>query len=85
MAKDAGVTAVWAKYGTVYDQSLWGLLVSITHWTDDDVKREGELKRNFGHVRPDAVIERFSDLKAVVLPVDREFPGILALSNETSG
>jgi FMN phosphatase YigB (HAD superfamily) len=82
MAKEAGVTAVWAKYGTVYDQSLWGLLVSITHWTDDDVKREGDLKRNFGHVRPDAVIERFSDLKAALFACGQNFPDILTLSNE---
>lgn len=80
MAKEAGVTAVWAKYGTVYDQSLWGLLVSITHWTDDDAKREGELKRNFGHVQPDVVIERFSDLKAVLFACGQQTS--LALSNE---
>jgi FMN phosphatase YigB (HAD superfamily) len=74
MAKEAGVKAVWAKYGTLYDQSLWGLLVSITHWTDDDVKREGELKRNLAHIRPDAVIERFSDLIAVPVATNRKIP-----------
>jgi FMN phosphatase YigB (HAD superfamily) len=66
MAKSAGVTAVWAKYGTVYEQSLWGLLVSITHWTDEDVRRESELKRNFANVKPDFVIEEFAELKSIV-------------------
>ena len=62
MAKNAGVIAVWAKYGTVYDTSLWALLVSITHWTDEDVRRERELKRNFADVTPDFVINDFSEL-----------------------
>jgi FMN phosphatase YigB (HAD superfamily) len=67
MAKTAGVTAAWAKYGTAYDQSLWGLLVSITHWTYEDVRREGELKRNFANVKPDLVIDEFGQVKTAVL------------------
>jgi phosphoglycolate phosphatase-like HAD superfamily hydrolase len=62
MAKQAGVTAVWARYGTVYERSLWDTLVSVTHWTDEDVKRETQLRDKFSAISPDAVIDCFSDL-----------------------
>jgi phosphoglycolate phosphatase-like HAD superfamily hydrolase len=62
MAKVAGVHAVWARYGTSYDPELWQSLVRITHWTDDDVKREAELRKVLATVKPDFVIDAFSDL-----------------------
>jgi phosphoglycolate phosphatase len=62
MAKSAGVTAVWAHYGTVYDKAHWEILVKITHWTEDDVQREESLRRRFKDVEPDLVIERFEQL-----------------------
>src|SRR5262249_29700835 len=39
MAKEAGITAIWAAYGVQYDPACWAFLVKITHWTDDDVAR----------------------------------------------
>jgi phosphoglycolate phosphatase-like HAD superfamily hydrolase len=65
MAKQAGVLAVWAKYGTQYDRSLWGALVRITHWSDDDVRREEELRHRFANVEPDLTINAFTE----VLPI----------------
>jgi hypothetical protein len=34
----------------------------ITYWTDDDVKREAELRKVLATVQPDFVIGAFSDL-----------------------
>ena len=45
MAKDAGLTAIWARYGGRYDPQLWDLLVAVSHWTAADVK--------IGHLRID--------------------------------
>jgi FMN phosphatase YigB (HAD superfamily) len=67
MAKDAGVTAVWARYGTKYDPEHWPYLVRVTHWTDEDVKREKDLKNKYGGVTPDYAIDSFAQLKNIVL------------------
>ncbi|WP_375758529.1 HAD family hydrolase [Corallococcus exercitus] len=65
MAKAAGVKAVWAEYGTRYDQSQWAALVKISHWTSEDVKREAELKQNAAKITPDHTIQRYSELLAL--------------------
>jgi FMN phosphatase YigB (HAD superfamily) len=62
MARTAGVTAVWARYGTKYDRSLWDILVRVTHWTDEDVGREAELRKLFFDVRPDYTIDVFAEI-----------------------
>jgi len=62
MAKQAGVVAVWAKYGSKYDPTDWQKLVRVTHWTDEDVARERILKEELGEVRPDLEIESFPEL-----------------------
>ncbi|WP_316235368.1 MULTISPECIES: HAD family hydrolase [unclassified Bradyrhizobium] len=67
MAKEAGVTAIWARYGTKYDPSCWTYLVKVTHWTDQDVEREKSLKSKYGEVLPDHTIDRFAQLKSIVL------------------
>jgi FMN phosphatase YigB (HAD superfamily) len=66
MAKEAGITAVWAKYGTQYDRDLWKTLVKITHWTKKDVEREEVLAHLYGDVQPDHSIEQFSGLLNVI-------------------
>ncbi|WNG25616.1 HAD family hydrolase [Cystobacter fuscus] len=66
MAQAAGVTSVWAEYGTRYDPGLWGTLVKITHWTDEDVVRDAELRRQAKTVRPDYIIKSFSELLSLV-------------------
>jgi phosphoglycolate phosphatase len=70
MAKQAGMPAIWAKYGRDYDEDLWSLLVRITHWTDEDVKREERIREQFGDVEPDATIDRFSELIPVLKQIE---------------
>lgn len=62
MAKAAGVTSVWARYGIRYPADLWRVIVRITHWTAEDVKREARLRRRSQNVRPDYTIGSFSEL-----------------------
>jgi FMN phosphatase YigB (HAD superfamily) len=66
MAKQAGVCAVWAEYGTRYDPGLWNALVKITHWTEEDVAREAALKHVYNTVRPDFVLEEFGELIHII-------------------
>ncbi len=61
MAKQAGVTAVWARYGATHDPELYEKLVRITHWTEADVSREARLKEAAKHVAPDYVLEHSFD------------------------
>jgi len=62
MAKNAGANAIWAEYGKDVENADWGLLVSVTHWTDEDVKKEENLKDAFGHINPDFTAKKFSDV-----------------------
>lgn len=62
MATTAKVQAAWAKYGTLYETSLWSKLVRVTHWTDADVAREQGLKKQAEGAQPDCVLEQFSDI-----------------------
>lgn len=62
MAKAAGVTAVWAKYGTEYDPALWDTIVRVTHWTDEDVRREARLETVCREIEPDYTIDSFSEI-----------------------
>jgi len=45
MANEVGVTSVYAKYGDNIDSAQYELLREVTHWTDEDVKREIEFKK----------------------------------------
>lgn len=74
MAVDAGVTAVWAAYGTQYDKAHWGTLVRVTHWSDEDVLREQELRKAAGNVQPDLEIDRFAELLGLFDAV----PGVMS-------
>jgi phosphoglycolate phosphatase-like HAD superfamily hydrolase len=62
MAKMAGATAAWARYGSKYDPALWEKLVRVTHWTDEDVMREKRLREEYRDVHPDVEIDSFSEL-----------------------
>ena len=70
MAAEAGVHSVWAKYGNVYEKSLWGQLVRITHWTDDDVRREEDLRARAAEVTLEFIAEGFADLLAIIERLD---------------
>lgn len=45
MAHRAEVPAAWAKYGEAHQRDEYDLLRSVTHWTDEMVKRERELRQ----------------------------------------
>ncbi len=73
MARAAGVTAVWARYGTRYERDHWQILVRVTHWTEQDVRREEELRERLKEVVPDFTIDQFGELLS--LPGIREIEG----------
>jgi phosphoglycolate phosphatase len=66
MAKMAGVRSVWARYGTQYDPRLWSFLVRITHWSNEDVAREAELRDSLRDVQPDFVLDSFVQLLEIL-------------------
>lgn len=64
MAQQAQITSVHASYGHVIDNDKYNLLVEVTHWTDEDVKRERDFKRRKLSIdAPDYEITTFSQLK----------------------
>jgi phosphoglycolate phosphatase len=68
MAQDAAVTDVHAEYGTAHTRDEYKLLVAVTHWTDEDVAREHELKEH--DVNPCFVLKRdFSELLEIFEPM----------------
>lgn len=73
MAKAAGVTAVWARYGIRYERDLWDSLVRVTHWSAEDVARDEELRQRCSEIQPDYTIDSFADLLYVIgVRSDRE-------------
>jgi len=62
MAKQAGVCAVWARYGTEHSADHWRHVLRVSYWTADDVRRDELSRRALETMKPDAVIDRFSDL-----------------------
>lgn len=66
MAKEAGITSVWAKYGKDYELASWQQIVKITHWSQEDIDRELLLKRKYQHIQPDFTIDRFSQLLDII-------------------
>ena len=57
MAKEAGVYAILAEYGTSHSEEEYSRLVRVTHWTENDVARERRLKEKSKNVIPDAVLK----------------------------
>jgi FMN phosphatase YigB (HAD superfamily) len=68
MAQSAGVHDVYAAYGVSHDSALYARLVEVTHWTDEDVARETQLKQL--DVRPSWTIDSFPELLHVIEKVD---------------
>jgi phosphoglycolate phosphatase-like HAD superfamily hydrolase len=65
MARQAGVTAAWAKYGTGYSSEDWATVVRITNWSADDVRAEAELRNAAAGTTPDLVLGSFGELLQV--------------------
>jgi phosphoglycolate phosphatase len=62
MAQQAHVLDVFAEYGKAQDRPGYEILRRVTHWTDEDVEREKQLKARY-NVHPTYTLrERFSEL-----------------------
>ena len=66
MANEAGVRSAWAKYGTEYDRRLWDKLVTVTHWTNEDVQRAEMARERHGRAEPSVVLNSFSELRGLL-------------------
>lgn len=63
MAANAGVFAIWAKYGAFQQKKEYEKLVRVSHWTKQDVARERELKERAHRIHANYVLENtFSEI-----------------------
>ncbi|WP_426386952.1 HAD family hydrolase [Sphingobium sp. R-21] len=64
MANRAGVRSVWAKYGLKTSAGAYEQLVRVSHWKDEDIKREQAIRKSIGTIVPNVTLENsFSELK----------------------
>jgi phosphoglycolate phosphatase len=67
MAKHAGCFAIWAKYGVHRDPTVYEKLVRISHWTEDDIRREKNFAIEARTIQADFVCEHsLSEVLAVL-------------------
>lgn len=69
MANDIGMLSVLAAYGATHfakREKDYGLLQRVSHWSDEDIAREKELKRTKAHAKPDYTAESFSELLKII-------------------
>ena len=66
MAKRAHITSVLAEYGRCQSNADWDLLVSVSHWTKKDIKREARLQADAHKAQPEYRITTFSEILGVV-------------------
>lgn len=71
MAKQAEVTAIWARYGTRHHDGAYDRLVRVSHWTSEDVAREKRLSREAAEVKPDFTLEHSFAQVLDVISVER--------------
>jgi phosphoglycolate phosphatase len=57
MAARAGVTSIWAKYGAKIHTNDYTSLVRVSHWTEEEIKREKSLSVEAKNVVPDIVLQ----------------------------
>lgn len=64
MANDANVTSIYARYGHIIEDHRYDLLRDVTHWTDEEVVKEIELKKsiNENFIKPSYTIDKFCDI-----------------------
>ncbi|WP_077343330.1 HAD family hydrolase [Pseudocolwellia agarivorans] len=65
MAQQAGVSDVFAKYGTAHfsgNTSDYDLLRAVTHWTNEDVQREIKIKEQSHNNPPNYTINAFEEI-----------------------
>lgn len=62
MANDANVKSIWAKYGAAPHPEEYKLLQKVSHWTNEDIEREKQIKKRTDIV-PDIILEdNFSEI-----------------------
>jgi len=69
MASDAGVTSIFAKYGVGHFEERpddYNLLRDVTHWTDEEVAREKDLKEQGIRHKADFSIDNFSEILDII-------------------
>lgn len=68
MAKQAGVISVWCDYAKDDIQELYGKLVAVSHWTENDFLCEERYKKEWKEKKylPDFIISNFSECKNIV-------------------
>lgn len=62
MAQQIGMKNGWASYGRVFDNAAWEILLAITHWDEEDAKREKEISVMYKDVKPEITLNKFSDI-----------------------
>lgn len=68
MAQQCGVHDVYAEYGRFFNPEHYSQLVEITHWTEEDVARELQLKSL--NIKPTYTITRFADLLNIIQEIE---------------
>jgi len=64
VAQRAGVRDIYASYGRAHEREQYRRLVDITHWTDEDVRREQSLREH--DVEPSFTAHCFSDVLRII-------------------
>lgn len=68
MANQLSLTSVHAAYGHIIDTDAYELLKKVTHWTDEEVKREIEFKDGMKgiSIQPTYSISNYSELLSLI-------------------
>ena len=67
MARKAGCFSIWAKYGVHSDPAMYERLVRISHWTDQDIRRERNFAKEASTIMPDFTCEKsIAELLAIL-------------------
>ena len=63
MARDVGILDVYAEYGVSQNKPEYSLLQKVSHWTEQDVKREKEIVAKGHNFEPSVVLKStFSEI-----------------------
>jgi phosphoglycolate phosphatase-like HAD superfamily hydrolase len=64
MALEVGITSIYASYGNMIESYKYELLRNVTHWTDEEVERERNIKNSLStkKIIPDYTISNYSKI-----------------------